>query len=148
MSLAVSRPRNCSPHKMLPEEGTGQQSYHANEARWFYERVPPENSGVSDSPLRGTDRRVGIETNARDARLPNSVLSRAVRWVGPVLLLLSALFLQNAGLYSGTTVYVRWMDELTAFAERKNHHVSVMIGNFRLQDELRGLLLGEDVVIS
>lgn len=33
-------------------------------------------------------------------------------WAGPALLLLGALFLQSAGLYSATGAYVRWMDEL------------------------------------
>lgn len=135
-------------HTMLPEEGAAQQCFHATAGRWFYERVPPESSGGSDSPLHGTERQRGIETTARGARSSPSVLSRAVRWAGPVLILLFALFLQNAGLYIGTKVYVRWMDELTAFAERRNHHISTMIGDFRLQDEVRGWLLGEDVVIS
>ena len=36
------------------------------------------------------------------------------RWLAPASLLLSALFFQNAGLYSATCEYVRWTDEAAA----------------------------------
>ena len=38
------------------------------------------------------------------------------RWLAPVSLLLSALFFQNAGLYSATCEYIRWTDEAVATA--------------------------------
>lgn len=133
---------------MLQDEVAGQQCFRGTAGRWFYERVPPESSRGLETPLHGTERQGGIETNARGTRISPTVLSRAVGWTGPAILLLSALFLQNAGLYNGTKVYVRWMDELTAFAERSHDGMSTTIGDFKLEDELRGFLLGEDVVIS
>lgn len=39
-------------------------------------------------------------------------LPQSARWVAPAVVLLVALFAQNAGLYLGTRCYVKWMDEL------------------------------------
>jgi len=61
-------------------------------------------------------------------------------WLCPLLVMLLALFYENGGLYSSTAVYVRWMDELSARIDLRQHSSSVL--DFRFQDPLQDILGG------
>ncbi|CAE7416091.1 unnamed protein product [Symbiodinium natans] len=61
------------------------------------------------------------------------------RWLAPASLLLSALFFQNAGLYSASCEYVRWTDEAVASVAGRVSSIEEE-AQLALEDPVHGLL--------
>uniref|UniRef100_A0A7S1WB09 Sphingomyelin synthase-like domain-containing protein n=1 Tax=Alexandrium catenella TaxID=2925 RepID=A0A7S1WB09_ALECA len=106
---------------------------------WRYSRVPPCEAApgsssakdpsmtMSEAAVTREDTRVGSSSiSSQTALLMQQSRSRGdgtghgragpvtmLGWAGPAVCLLGALFLQNAGVYSATGTYIRWMDELS-----------------------------------
>lgn len=85
-----------------------------------------------------------------DTPIMNSALRK---WLAPVALLLSALFCQNAGLYSATCVYLQWADAAEGDAAQHNAASAAAfsssgVGSSSLEDPLHRLLKGSQLAES
>uniref|UniRef100_A0A7R9ZVG3 Sphingomyelin synthase-like domain-containing protein n=1 Tax=Pyrodinium bahamense TaxID=73915 RepID=A0A7R9ZVG3_9DINO len=89
----------------------GSSAGPGSSGQWVYSRVPPGDSQSSMS---------GDAPRAAEAADPAPLPAGKFPWFAPAALLFGAIFLQNAGLYNATCVYVRWMDELGE-AQRHPH---------------------------
>jgi len=82
-----------------------------------------------------------VQSNAESSgRGDSSRPQGKLPWFGPVLLLVGAVFLQNAGLYGATCSYVRWMDEFIE-AEQRSHGGPSVVEDVVLIDPLADWLV-------
>jgi len=87
----------------------------------------------------GPEQYVSLAASHGAASSPSSPSSVGLqRWLAPASLLLSALFFQNAGLYSATCEYVRWTDE--TLAKLAGQETVVAIEADALEDPVHRLL--------